>query len=66
MGSMGPDHNGSIFFITVDAVEELNGQYVVVGEVIEGMDVVDRINDSVTEEDEYPKFRILISNSGQL
>jgi cyclophilin family peptidyl-prolyl cis-trans isomerase len=66
MDSMGPDKNGSVFFITVDAVPEIDGQYVVFGEVIEGMEVVDRINSSTIEEDETPRIPIVISECGQL
>lgn len=66
MDSMGPDKQGSIFFITLDAIPELDGQYVVFGEVIEGMEVVERINNSVFDEDEMPRIRIVISDSGQL
>ena len=66
MDSMGPDKQGSVFFITVDAVPELDGQYVVFGEVIEGMEVVERINNSVFDEDESPRMRIVITDSGQL
>lgn len=66
MDSMGPDKQGSVFFITIDAIPELDGQYVVFGEVIEGMEVVERINNSVFNEDETPLMRITISDSGQL
>ncbi|KAG0622600.1 hypothetical protein M758_3G110300 [Ceratodon purpureus] len=66
MESMGPHKQGSVFFITVDAIPELDGQYVVFGEVIEGMEVVERINNSVFAEDESPRMRIVISDSGQL
>lgn len=66
MDSLGPDKNGSVFFITMDAIPELDGQYVVFGEVIEGMEIVERINNSVFGEDEVPVMRIVISDSGQL
>lgn len=38
-----PDSANSQFFIMFDAAPALDGQYTIVGEVIEGMDVVDTI-----------------------
>jgi peptidylprolyl isomerase len=41
--SQSPDSGNSQFFIMFDDANHLNGQYTVVGRVIEGMDVVNRI-----------------------
>jgi len=41
--SQDPNSANSQFFIMFDAAEHLNGQYTVVGRVIEGMDVVNKI-----------------------
>lgn len=56
--SQDPDSANSQFFICFDDAAFLNGQYTVVGEVIKGMDVVDKIkkgaasnNGSVTNPD---------------
>ena len=43
MALSGPDTGGSQFFITHSAQPHLDGTYVVVGQVNQGMDVVDRI-----------------------
>ncbi len=43
MANSGPDTNGSQFFITYAAAENLNGGYTQFGEVIEGMDVVNSL-----------------------
>ncbi|WP_375705604.1 peptidylprolyl isomerase, partial [Bartonella sp. AA86SXKL] len=56
--SQDPDSANSQFFICFDDAPFLNGQYTVIGEVIKGMDVVDKIkkgtasnNGSVTNPD---------------
>lgn len=41
--SMRPDSANSQFFICFDDASSLNGQYTVIGEVVKGMDVVDKI-----------------------
>ena len=38
-----PNRNSGLFFITMDAIPDFNGQYTVVGRVIEGIDVVRRL-----------------------
>jgi len=42
MGNVGPDTNGSQFFI-VQSVAQIKPDYTVLGTVVDGMDVVDRI-----------------------
>ena len=49
MANSGPDTNGSQFFITVGDPTGLTPDYTVFGEVLEGMDVVDRIVDEPAE-----------------
>lgn len=46
--SQDPDSANSQFFICFDDAPFLNGQYTVVGEVIKGMDIVDKIKKGTT------------------
>jgi cyclophilin family peptidyl-prolyl cis-trans isomerase len=43
MTNAGPDTNGSQFFVTLDALPDLDGEYSIIGRVVQGMDVVQRM-----------------------
>jgi len=43
MANAGPDSNGSQFFITYTALPDLDGQYPIFGQVISGLDVLQRL-----------------------
>ena len=47
--SQDPNSANSQFFIMLDAAPQLNGQYTVIGEVTEGMDVIDQIKKGPAE-----------------
>lgn len=52
--SMSPDSAGSQFFIMHKASPHLDGEYAAFGKVVEGMDVVNRIAETLTAPDDRP------------
>ena len=55
-----PNSAGSQFFITTAAADWLEGKYSIFGQVVEGQDVVDKISELPTDEDDKPQTAVTI------
>ncbi len=62
----GPNTNGCQFFLTTAPTPHLNGKHVVFGQVIDGMDVVRRIESTPTGQGDRPLKDVVIVDCGQL
>ncbi|KAJ5232358.1 hypothetical protein N7468_005314 [Penicillium chermesinum] len=66
MANAGKDTNGSQFFITTVVTSWLDGRHVVFGEVLEGYDIVDKIQNVPKGSGDKPLQPVKIAKSGEL
>jgi peptidyl-prolyl cis-trans isomerase B (cyclophilin B) len=66
MANSGQDTNGSQFFITTAITSWLDGRHVVFGEVLEGYEIVDKIQNVPKGAGDKPSKVVKIAKSGEL
>ena len=65
MANAGPDTQGSQFFITVVPTPWLDGRHVVYGRVLEGMELVKKV-EALGSQSGKPSAEVTIADSGEL
>jgi len=66
MANAGPNTNGSQFFLCTAKTAWLDGKHVVFGSVVDGLHLLDRMEEVGTEDSGRTKLPVIIQNCGEL
>ncbi|GFH24060.1 peptidyl-prolyl cis-trans isomerase, partial [Haematococcus lacustris] len=64
MANSGKNSNTSQFFITLGPAPQCDGKHVVFGMVVEGMEVLHRLNEEAASEDGTPRVVVTVADCG--
>lgn len=66
MANAGPNTNGSQFFITFGPTPHLDGKHVVFGKLVEGLEVLDKLEELETGKQDCPAVTVKVADCGLL
>ena len=64
MANSGKNGNGCQFYVTLAAAPQCDGKHVVVGKVVEGLEILERIASEAASEGGVPRVRVAVADCG--